>query len=685
MIEIISPRSLLPLIFVGATLGCRSPSSAEGAASQPDGGAEGSDGAQSAAADAGPSKSCTVESEAVTLDHGVRLDTGVTLTDLGDGRVALGYAGPDGAPKVMVVDEAGRGHSIDALAVHAKSEKKLNAKATRSVLRVTPIAFAGAGKMRVGVDWVDTNPDKTKSLRCGPADTEPFVSETSGENNKNDEEGQVYDCRTFTNGRRTWVLASTGLFSEAIEGEAPMAWLVDEMPGKGLVKDATLDKKRYTSARFDHPDDIVYQVPVGAGVQGVGYVFAARHEGGLVVAQRNRDLQRLGDATRFSLAGPVTMPAIAMRGGYVAIFVGISGKPDLYGSRFTADAKPVKPEKLDLADDAPPVDGDRNSVSASFTPGGSIYAAFADGKAGQKRARLARVSPAMKGTMKVFDVSEPGAVSEVRVHAASESKVLVTYLEGTGSAGELRRTILDCPADPTVAAATPPPRTPPVAASAASAAAAHAAPSAAASSAAKPQKCGKDEVFAQLETGARSCVAECIDPSCNCVSGVQVQPNGDLGSAPGDRRYFCPKGKAKTASKPAVPRCASGQSLFATDDSSPVFCSKYCTTDADCKPSTCNPMLYAADETGTVFAGVGKQVYACDPVSGGAAQAAPAASPATLAIPPGHPAVIPNPGNLPCPPGYGNAGVLKTCNMDCSNGKKCPGGGKCNEALLLCR
>jgi hypothetical protein len=71
---------------------------------------------------------------------------------------------------------------------------------------------------------------------------------------------------------------------------------------------------------------------------------------------------------------------------------------------------------------------------------------FADGKSGAKRARLARVDTDMKSTMPVFDVvSTPGAVSEVRVHAVTDTKVIVTYLaQAEGKGFELTRTVLSC-------------------------------------------------------------------------------------------------------------------------------------------------------------------------------------------------------------------------------------------------
>jgi len=314
------------------------------------------------------------------------------------------------------------------------------------VLRVTPLGFSGA-KMKICVDLRDTNPDKSTYLRCGPADSEPYASESPNEDNKRDDSGEVDDCRTFSNGHRTWVLSSARLIMEAMDNEMPMGWTVDEKPGRETLKDQVLDKKRYAAAKFDHPEPLIYQVPVGAGVPGVGYVFAARHEGGLVVVHRKGDLEKSGDASKFALGGMITMPALAQRGKDVALFTGLAGKTEIYGSHWEVDGKPAKPEKIELEDPAPPTEGDRNSIAASFSPGGGVYVVFADGKAGAKRARIGRVGTDMKSSMPVFDVvSTPTTLSEVRVHAVTDTKVIVTYLaQSTDNKGlELTRTVLSC-------------------------------------------------------------------------------------------------------------------------------------------------------------------------------------------------------------------------------------------------
>lgn len=271
----------------------------------------------------------------------------------------------------------------------------------------------------------------------------------------------------------------------------------------------------------------------------------------------------------------------------------------------------------------------------------------------------------------------------------AQSLLLVLVLLGASGCGKLLAALGkgdDAGVDASAAVASADPS---ASATAAVTASAPSATTAATVAAKVAPKCAKGESLVELaDTGTRGCATDCTDPSCDCQIAFTVLPNGKVSSAPGDRRSFCMK--AKAGAKKAVPKCPKGQSLFAEDDSSPLFCSRSCEKDADCRPSKCNQNLFNGDETGAIFAGVGKQVFACDRGFGAApaasGSAGPSASSVVLAIPPGGPGVIQNPNGQPCPVGYSNAGgVLKTCNKKCENGAKCPAGSKCSDVLLVCR
>lgn len=435
-------RALAPISLVLLAAACNSikprkndapsPSASAAAASAPSASASG------AVASAKPSP-CTVEA-AVTVDKGVRADAGITLVQLPDGRIALGYATGKGEPKVALVDAAGKASFPDVETQHLDlAEKAKDPKTKRAVLRVTPLGFlAGGMKMRVAVDLTDTYPDKTTRLRCGPADVAPLLMQGGPDDQGTGDEGTLVDCRTFSNGHKEWVLASMISIASAMEGKAPMRWIV-AYQGKHPINDVVLDEKSYDQKALQKPEMWAYQVPVGVGVHDTGYVFAARQGGSLVLARRDRHLEKAGDAVRFGFgAAAPTMPALAVLDHQAALFVGLYGKTDVYGTTFAIEAKPQKPEKLALDDPSPPAAGDRNSLTASYTPKGDVFLAFADGPATAKKARMTVLGGDLKSRVPVFDVADGAA--ELRVVATGDQKALVTYLAGN----EIKSSVVSC-------------------------------------------------------------------------------------------------------------------------------------------------------------------------------------------------------------------------------------------------
>jgi hypothetical protein len=127
------------------------------------------------------------------------------------------------------------------------------------------------------------------------------------------------------------------------------------------------------------------------------------------------------------------------------------------------------------------------------------------------------------------------------------------------------------------------------------------------------------------------------------------------------------------STKPALPRCGAGQSLFAEGEDAAPFCARTCSSDADCKPVACSERGFPVDDsTGVVRTGVGKDVPLC---AKGAATA--------LVAPPGGPAVIANPKSLECPQGYTKLLGPNTCNKSCLK-EKCPTGTTCQSPLSFC-
>src|SRR5947209_7698750 len=65
------------------------------------------------AKDAALAKGCAFDAPPETIDKAVRSDAGLTVVALGDGRFAVGYAGPKGEPRVVVVGTDGKSAPIE--------------------------------------------------------------------------------------------------------------------------------------------------------------------------------------------------------------------------------------------------------------------------------------------------------------------------------------------------------------------------------------------------------------------------------------------------------------------------------------------------------------------------------------------------------------------------------------------
>jgi hypothetical protein len=139
--------------------------------------------------------------------------------------------------------------------------------------------------------------------------------------------------------------------------------------------------------------------------------------------------------------------------------------------------------------------------------------------------------------------------------------------------------------------------------------------------------------------------------------------------------------KCDAGAKKVLPKCAADQSLFAEDESSPPFCSKSCSADADCKPARCDVTGFTVDDkSGLVFTGSGRGTTVCGK---GALPVAPAAAATVVPLPPGNPGILANPKLLECPPGYTKLIGTKTCNKSCAT-EKCPAGTTCQKPMSYC-
>jgi hypothetical protein len=458
--RVLASRHAVFAVVVASALGCNESSSsgpAQPAASVSAATDKPAAASASAVASAAPKPPACVSDPAFTIDKGARMDTGLTVTEFENGKkIGVGYAVGDGTPKVALVDDTGQVTKVDPDWSHVKDqEPKKDPKMLRHLFRVTALGFAKNGKMRVGMDLLDSMPDKGVSsyLRCGPADVEPVISDDGGAQFDDPTEDQVAklsadsetsggavdfrDCRTFGNAENAFVLATQ------VKREGPgddhnllYQWIIDEIPGKGMIKDFVVDKRVVKPTKDGkYPKVEHFITPVAIPMGDLGVMITARDQGSLVVVKRTTKLEKAGNPVPMWLGAAAGMPALNMENGQVYLATTEFQKSDLYGVLFPATDAPQKPQKVALDDTSAPAEGARDSASLDILPDGNVVVGFIDGKSPHRRARVTVLGKDLKQKMDgVFDVSpvDQNAL-EARVVAVSTGKVLVTYIDGTGT------------------------------------------------------------------------------------------------------------------------------------------------------------------------------------------------------------------------------------------------------------
>ncbi|HEX3344728.1 MAG TPA: hypothetical protein VHS09_09160 [Polyangiaceae bacterium] len=452
----------LPFALAGALLACKDEATSAGSGGPAPSAtaattvAAATSASVSAAPPPPPPPPCSAET-AFVIDKGARLDTGLTSVEIENGKqVAVGYAVGDGAPRVAMVDATGAVSKADPDWSHVKDqEAKKDPAMVRHVFRVTPLGILKTGKMRVGMDFLDSFPAGKGTgsyLRCGAADSEPVISDDGGSQFDDPSEDQVAklpagsdtdgatvdyrDCRTFGSEKKSFVLATQ------VKREGPgddhnllYSWVVDELPGKGMIKDAVVDKRVVKPTKDGkYPKIEHFVTPVAIQMGDLGVLITARDQGNIVFVKRSAKLEKAGEPKSMWLGASAGMPALDMQNGQVYVMTTEFQKSDLYGVLFPATSTPEKPQKVALTDPSASGDAPRDSASMDVTSAGDLAVAFVDGKAPSRRARLTVLGADLKQKLPtVFDVSPDGVnVSEARVVSLSTGKFLVTYLQGDG-------------------------------------------------------------------------------------------------------------------------------------------------------------------------------------------------------------------------------------------------------------
>jgi hypothetical protein len=423
--------------------------------------------------DAGANDRCVETEAAAVVDKSIRLDAGIALVRLVDGRIAVGWATGEGTPKAAIVDATGKltPLEVDASGIPELATKPA-AKTLRSILRVTPFAPEGAApRARVAIDLLEVAPDKTRWLRCGAADRKPLFEFKGKSAYDGAADGvaaaEIRECRTYIDGDREWAMASELRPTEAADGYEAR-WLVGSRasdPSGSTTLMPPIETRKIEAQKDKTPpraDRHVFEVPVASATPN-GFVVASRYNGQIVIGRLNPSLAPEGKAVGHWLGVPTGTPALATRidpGGaeaWTSLIAAALGKTDLYEANFpSAPGKPApaptalvitEPEKK-APEDASGVD--RTAISATTTNHGSLVVGYALGASAKKRARLAIVrSPGSGPLGPPIEIAENDHVPELRVAALSDGHVFVAWAAQKTGGLALTTAIYRCgPVDP---------------------------------------------------------------------------------------------------------------------------------------------------------------------------------------------------------------------------------------------
>ncbi|WP_394834457.1 hypothetical protein LVJ94_48965 [Pendulispora rubella] len=371
---------------------------------------------------------CSVVGSPISIAKGTRSETGATAVRMGDGRLMVGYA-VGATPRASVIDTAaGTASTVDVDASAFATELTHLPKGSVSIHRVTPAGVSEL-KVRVLVDATSTGPDKMKQILCGFADKESIVSNFMGAGSD-----RSHNCRSFTDGKKSWILSSWG-YVTSDEHEPRSRWQVHPIAEDGTASVVGLgvrnvpdpDKDRYS-----------FDLPASIHESDAGFFFAGRFNGNLALSRQAEGEAAPSELALYWFDAPSGMPALAVADRTVTVIAPIAGKPALYGASYPVEAKPPKPTQLPL--DA---DGATERTSLSIVRAGTdSLLGFVETKGAAKRVKVAVLDAALKPRLPVFELPNVDKPTMARLVPLEGTRVLVL----SQAAGEISATTVECPA-----------------------------------------------------------------------------------------------------------------------------------------------------------------------------------------------------------------------------------------------
>ena len=407
----------------------------------------------SAPAPIGAAPACSVLAQK-SWGKGANKETGLTATELGDGRVAVGFA-IGLTPEALVVGKGGDG-KIVKLPPDAGTELATPPKpgeGVRHLMRVTPVDVNG-DKVDAFVDYHDDYKSKRRRVACGPSsgkdpwisfDNVPYLDRkdppTGDEKKKlfakrTDEIGadagyhELRDCRTFADKKtgETWVVGSD---LRGFDNGDVITWkhslVVDKGSKQHELHTQDLDAKDEQSARSRK-----FEIPISAPLVGGGFLVTSRFNDTLFAALLNDDKTLRGSIHKYP--GFSTLPDISRDGNDTILstsFARGNGDFSLVTMRLKENA-PELPKALAKIELVP--DDKDSETDPDFTRDGQgrRFLSYVDGARGNGKLFIVPVDSAIKATGLSYEITQPNErASEARLVPISDGRMLVVFLRET--------------------------------------------------------------------------------------------------------------------------------------------------------------------------------------------------------------------------------------------------------------
>lgn len=377
--------------------------------------------------------------------------------------LAVGFAAR-GVPKILTIDERGQTMLKDvALGEKAKMPKEKGFY--RTMLRVSPRAIDGE-LARAFLDYRDDHKDKRRHVWCGPSDAAETFLEYEGTSwldmdpkPTGEEKTKLFswkklggyvelrDCRTFVTLEQDqpWALGSVLRGVEKADGtnEWKMVWLVDFGTGDEEIVLYEIPLKE------DPPKTASFEIPTMRRVADKGYIAASRFGGSLVVATLDADRKMKGQP-RFYPGWP-TMTDIGATPESLMLVAGVGLGKDktLKGIVVPRDTLKLPEKYTPIALKAMDASGDAETQftapELTMDAKGRGWLLYVEGPKDRGHLRIAPVGTDLQPTGRSFPITSGDSyVSEARLHALEDGRLVVAYLRTQGSKSDLVTEELTC-------------------------------------------------------------------------------------------------------------------------------------------------------------------------------------------------------------------------------------------------